>query len=213
MLDIPLDRSDTKYYLYYQTQHQKSTVQGRVARVPPKRIALFNQIPLLKAWQKSIGAPRPLDLGAQLQQLAASQRALHHPAQRPHVAGRSSPRCAITSPCHRSYEDDQIAVYSTRPAGQPITLMGWIWVWSTVGPASKARTSQSGCGFVGPPLNPSGAISNYRLALVDENNTAVITQTDRLMPATSSVAPGTIVIGDYQLTPVTPVPIGRYRFN
>jgi len=42
---------------------------------------------------------------------------------------------------------------------------------------------------------------------------AVIAQTAPLTPTTSSWRPGTIVMGDYQLTPHQPVPIGRYRLR
>jgi hypothetical protein len=41
----------------------------------------------------------------------------------------------------------------------------------------------------------------------------VISYTDRLEPVPSAWQPGTIVIGDYQLTPTTPLPIGNYRLQ
>ena len=41
----------------------------------------------------------------------------------------------------------------------------------------------------------------------------MISQTDRITPTTSSWQPGTIVMGDYQLTPTQPVPIGNYRLQ
>ena len=53
----------------------------------------------------------------------------------------------------------------------------------------------------------------YRLELIGENNTAVISQTDQLTPTTSTWQPGTIVVGDYQLMPSRPLPLGRYRLQ
>jgi hypothetical protein len=53
----------------------------------------------------------------------------------------------------------------------------------------------------------------YRLELVDDNGAPLISQTDSITPTTSSWRPGTIVTGDYQLTPSQPVPVGRYRLR
>ena len=49
--------------------------------------------------------------------------------------------------------------------------------------------------------------------MIKEHGAGVIRQTDRITPTTSSWQPGTIVMGDYQLTPQRPVPIGRYRLQ
>jgi hypothetical protein len=212
VLDIPLARSDTKRYLYYQTQHQKSTVQGRVARVPAEAYALFEQIPLLKAWDKSIGAKRPLDVGAQLQQLADRNVLyiiLHKDLTPPEAI--VSLRNYFTLP--PVYEDDQIAVYSTQLAAQPTQLMGhgiglvnsWVGIEAPDKPIRvRARWTST---------QPIEHDYNYRLELIDEKGTAVISQTNRLEPASTSWQPGTIVIGDYQLTPTSPLPIGDYRLQ
>jgi hypothetical protein len=61
---------------------------------------------------------------------------------------------------------------------------------------------------------PIEQANNYRLELIDEaNGTAVISQTDRVEPATSTWLAGTIVIGDYQLTLQSPLPLGRYHLR
>ncbi len=211
VLDIPLERSDTKYYLYYQTQHQHPLVQGRVARVPPEAYQLFNQIPLLTAWQKSFNAPRPIDLGAQLAQLAAYNVRyiiLHKDLTDP--AFVTSLRNYFTTP--PVFEDDRFAVYSTRPAMPPITPLGDLGVvasWAGIeGPDKPIRVRIRWIA-----TQPIGRDLNYRLALVDENNRMVLAQSDRLIPATSTWGVDELVIGDYQLTPVTPVPIGRYTLQ
>ena len=212
VLDIPLDRSDTKRYLYYQTQHQKSTVQGRVARVPAEAYALFEQIPLLKGWNESIGAKRPPDLGAQLQQLAdrnVRYIILHKDLTPPEAV--TSLRNYFTLP--PAYEDDQIAVYSTTLAAQPAQVIGnsiglvnsWVGVERPDQPI-RVRVRWT-------TTQPIGRDYDYRLELIDEQGAAVISQTDRLEPATSTWQPGTIVMGDYQLTPSTPLPIGNYHLQ
>jgi hypothetical protein len=211
LLDIPLKRSDTKYYLYYQTIHAHPIVQGRVARVPPEASRLFDEIPLLGAWQQSIAAPRPADVGAQLAQLAA--RNVYYVIL--HKDLTPSPRVAalrdyFTLP--PVFEDDQIAVYSTRPATPPLTPLGDLGViasWAAVeGPDKPIRVQVRWAA--------AGSIRRdyaFRLALIDERGAAVITQTDRLIPATSTWQPEALVVGDYQLTPVTPVSIGRYTLQ
>jgi hypothetical protein len=212
VLDIPLERSDTKRYLYYQTQHEKPTVQGRVARVPDEAYALFNRIPLLSAWQKNISARRPPDLGSQLQLLADQnvRYIILHKNLAP-LAAVTSLRNYFTLP--PAYEDDQIAVYSTALAAQPAQLItseiGIVNSWAGVeGPDRPIRVRARWT--AAQPIERELA---YRLELIDENGAAVIAQTAPLTPTTSSWQPGTIVMGDYQLTPQQPVPIGRYRLR
>ncbi len=212
VLDIPLERSDTKRYLYYQTQHEKSTVQGRVARVPAEAYDLFNRIPLLSAWQKDILAKRPADLGEQLRLLAdANVRyiILHKDLTPPEAI--TSLRNYFTLP--PVYEDDQIAVYSTRLAAQPSQSItdeiGVITSWAGVqGDNQPIRVRVRWT--AAQPIERELA---YRLELIDERNISVLSQTDRLTPPTSAWSPGTIVMGDYQLTPSPQVPPGRYRLQ
>jgi hypothetical protein len=212
VLDIPLDRSDTKRYLYYQTQHEKSTVQGRVARVPAEAYALFEQNPLLKAWNRSIGAKRPLDVGSQLQPLAdrnVRYIILHKDLTPPEAV--VSLRNYFTLP--PAYEDDQIAVYSTQLEAQPTQPVGagvgLINSWVSVeGPDKPIRVRARWT-----TAQPIEHDYNYRLALIDEQGTTVISHTDRLDPPSSGWQPGTIVIGDYQLTPTTPLRNGNYRLQ
>ena len=212
VLDIPLDRSDTKRYLYYQTQHEKPTVQGRVARVPAEAYELFNRIPLLSAWQNDILAKRPSDLGSQLQPLADQNVRyiiLHKDFTPPEAI--TSLRNYFTLP--PAYEDDQIAVYSTALAARPVQTItneiGMVNSWAAVeGPDKPIRVRVRWTA-----TQPIEHELTYRLELIDENGAAVIRQTDRITPTTSGWQPGTIVMGDYQLTPQQPVPIGQYRLQ
>ncbi len=212
VLDIPLDRSDTKRYLYYQTQHQKSTVQGRVARVPTEAYALFEQIPLLTTWAKSIGAKRPPDIGAQLQPLAdrnVRYIILHKDLTPPEAV--VSLRNYFTLP--PAYEDDQIAVYSTTLAAQPAQQItdeiGLVNSWVGVeGPHKPIRVRARWT-----TTQPIEQDYIYRLELIDEKGATLISQTEVITPVTSSWLPGTIVMGDYQLTPSAPLPIGNYRLQ
>ncbi len=212
VLDIPLDRSDTKDYLYYQTQHEKPTVQGRVARVPAEAYELFNRIPLINEWQRTLLTKRPPDLGSQLRLLADQNVRyiiLHKDFALPEAV--SSLRNYFTLP--PAYEDDQIAVYSTALAAQPVQQIaagiGIVNSWAGVqGDNQPIRVRVRWTA-----THPIGRELAYQLELIDENNTAVISQTDRLAPTTSTWQPGTIVMGDYQLTPQQPVPIGQYRLR
>jgi hypothetical protein len=220
VLDIPLDRSDTKRYLYYQTQHEKPTVQGRVARVPAEARALFDRIPLLQAWQRSLLAQRPPDLGAQMQALAGENVRyiiLHKDFALPEAV--TSLRNYFTLP--PAYEDDRIAVYSTALAralaAQPVQRItdeiGLVNSWAGVEGQDKPIRVR----VRWTAARPSGRDLAYRLELVDETGAAVISQTDRLTPSTVTWQPGTLVMGDYQLTPTQgraqPVPIGRYHLQ
>ncbi len=212
VLDIPLDRSDTKNYLYYQTQHEKPTVQGRVARVPAEAYALFDRIPLINEWQRTLLTKRPPDLGPQLRLLADQNVRyiiLHKDFALPEAV--SSLRNYFTLP--PAYEDDQIAVYSTTLAAQPVQQIadgiGIVNSWAGV----QGDTQPIRVRVRWTTTQPIGRELAYRLELVDENNTAVISQTDQLTPTTSTWQPGTIVMGDYQLTPQLQVPIGQYHLQ
>jgi hypothetical protein len=211
VLDLPLDRSATKRYLYYQTQHEKSTVQGRVARVPAEAYELFRRIPLLSAWQSDILAQRPPDLGSQLQPLADQnvRYIILHKDLAPQAV--AALRDYFTLP--PVYEDDQIAVYSTARTARLAQMIddkiGIVNSWATVAGPDKPIHVQ----VRWSAAQPIGRELTYRLKLIDQKGTAVISQTDRISPTTSSWLPGAIVIGDYQLTPQQPVPIGQYRLQ
>jgi hypothetical protein len=112
-----------------------------------------------------------------------------------------------------AYEDDQIAVYSTTLAAQPVqpiaegigVVNSWTGVQGDNQPI-RVRVRWTATQVIGQELA-------YRLELIGENNTAVISQTDQLTPTTSTWQPGTIVVGDYQLMPSRPLPLGRYRLQ
>lgn len=212
VLDIPLERSDTKYYLYYQTQHQHPLVQGRVARVPEAAFKLFDEIPLLGAWYRSLGSPRVPDLGAQLRQLADYnvRYILFHKNLAP-PAYVTTLRNYFTLP--PLYEDDQIAVYSTRSALPPPTELGGglgvIASWAGVeGPDKPIRVR-----IRWTATAPIGGDYAFRLRLIDETGTSVLESTEPLAPATSRWQPGTLVVGDYQLTPAAALPNGRFTIR
>ena len=120
VLDIPLDRSDTKRYLYYQTQHEKSTVQGRVARVPAEAYALFNRIPLLSAWQRQHSGQAPARPWRAVAAAGRSKCALHHPAQGPRAAGSGDVTAQLFHPAPglRGRSDRGI-LYGARGAARP----------------------------------------------------------------------------------------------
>lgn len=212
VLDIPLDRSDTKRYLYYQTIHEHPIVQGRVARVPDAAFKLFHEIPLLAAWQRSIGAPRAPDLGAQLKLLADShvRYIIFHKDLSP-AAFVTTLRNYFTLP--PVYEDDQIAVYSTRPAIPTPTDagggLGVIASWAGVeGPDKPVRVRIRWVATA-----PIGREYAFRLSLIDDTGFRVIEETGSFNPPTSTWPPGALVVGDYELTPITPIPVGHFTIR
>ncbi len=212
ILDIPLGRSDTKRYLYYQTLHEKSTVQGRVARVPPEAYQLFEQIPLLQAWQERINAPRPPDAGAQLQLLADQNVryiVLHKDLTPPETVAALRDYFTLLP----VYEDDQIAVYSTAATARPAQAIGDVGIvnsWVNVtGPDQPIDVQVRWAATQAIKQDYA-----YRLELIDEaTGTAVLSQTDRITPTTSTWQPGAMVIGSYRLTPPPAVPLGHYRLK
>jgi hypothetical protein len=211
ILDVPLDRSATKRYLYYQTRHERPTVQGRVARVPPEAYRLFDQIPLLRTWREWIGLPLPLNIGESFQQLAAQNVryiVLHKDLLEPGIL--AALRDAFT--LAPTYEDDQIAVYSTpaqAAAAQTAADLGVVNSWIDVaGPDQPINVH-----IRWTATGPIGHEAAYRLSLIDDSGTAVISTTDRITPTTSTWLPGALVLGDYQLTPAAPVPIGSYHLQ
>jgi hypothetical protein len=210
ILDIPLARSDTKLYLVYQILHQHPIVQGRIARVPTQAYALFDRIPLLDAWRDSISAKRPPDLGSQLAQLAKLnvRYIILHKYLTPPETVASIRNYFTRTPV---FEDDQIAVYATDPITGPVTgvggNIGLINVWlGTPDPTGPIRIHVRWTATA--PINGDYA---YRVALVNEAGSVVLTRTAKIAPATSSWQPGTIVLGDYELDHSTPVPPGRYQ--
>jgi hypothetical protein len=212
ILDIPLKRTDTKYYLYYQTLHEQPIVQGRVARVPPEATALFEQVPLLTAWQESLDAPRPLDLGYQLAQLAA--RNVRYIVLHKNWASPQNVASLRNYFTHvPDYEDDQIAVYSTRPVSDVVTLIGenigivntWANADSLKNPIRiRVRWTATG------PIERNYA---YRLSLIDESGSSAIDYTEPITPATSTWQKDAIVIGEYRLGPAATLPPGRYTMR
>jgi len=211
VLDIPLERSDTKYYLYYQTQHQHPLVQGRVARVPPEAFQLFNEIPLLSAWQKTLDEPRPADVGAQLAQLA--DRNVRYVIFHKHLTPPqfvTSMRNYFTLP--PVFEDDQFAVYSTRSVAQPTISLGELGIvtsWLGIeGPDKPIRVR-----IRWEATQAIGRDYAYELRLIDKAGSTVISQTEQLMPATSTWLPNTLVVGNYQLAPSATLPTGQYTLR
>jgi hypothetical protein len=212
ILDIPLRRTDTKYYLYYQTLHEHPIAQGRVARVPAQATALFEQIPLLKAWSADIGAPRPPDLGVQLAQLAAHNIryiVLHKNMTPANLVANLRSYFALVP----AFEDDQITVYSTLPVTGPIQLigdhLGIINTWVRQPDSSGAITVRVRWSTTAPLKDDY----DYQLTLTDEAGSTVLEQTGPLTPSTSTWQAGTIMLGEYKLDPATPLPPGRYQLR
>jgi hypothetical protein len=211
ILDIPLERSDTKRYLYYQTLHGKPIVEGRVARVPADAYALFDAIPLLGGWRASIDPPYPPDLGHQLDQLAARdvrEIIVHKDYLAPEQA--SALRDYFTYAPY--YEDERIAVYSTQPPRHSfITVVDGIGLvdgWLSVPDSGAVEVHLRWAA-----VESLGTDYDYRLSLVDETGNVAAMRAGRLAPPTSTWRPGALAIGDQMLEPSSPLPPGTYRVS
>ncbi|HKZ84678.1 MAG TPA: hypothetical protein VJ793_13570 [Anaerolineae bacterium] len=230
ILDIPLERSDTKRYLYYQTRHGKPIVEGRVARVPAEADALFDAIPLLAGWRSAIDPPYPPDLDNQLAQLAARDvRAVvvHKTLLAPEQFN------ALRDYFTRipAYEDEQIVVYSTHPSREPGTPvgsgMGLFNGWATLSesPSAALRGQASVALEVHLRWAATGPLRgdfDYRLSLVGESGIHVAEhlclrhrcrQTQHIDPPTSTWQPGALMAGDYQLSLPARLSPGVYRIR
>jgi hypothetical protein len=213
ILDVPLARSATKRYLYYQTLHNHPIVEGRVARVPAEAYQLFNSIPLLTQWQKTLDAKRPIDLGRQLSLLA------QHNVR--YIVLHKDLATALQVAQLRDYftrtpvfEDDQIAVYSTQSNTEAIRSIG-----GGVGIINSFVTVNGPDKPIEVRLRWSSTQSidrdyHYRLAMIDaEHNTIVLSATDQISPTTSSWLTGTLVTPVYQLLPPAPIALGTYKLQ
>ncbi len=209
ILDIPLERSDTKRHLYYQTLHGKPIVEGRVARVPSEAYALFDATSLLDGWRASIDPPFPPDLGRQLDLLAARdvrEIIVHKDFLTPEQTSALRDYFTYVP----DYEDERIAVYSTQPPRDTFTQVA-----AGIGLA-QSWISVSDSGSIEVHLRWTSAASpdadyDYRLSLIDETGSVVAWQTGRIDPPTSTWQPGAWVIGDYaESSPLSP---GAYRVS
>jgi hypothetical protein len=212
ILDVPLARSDTKRYLYYQTLHSHPIIEGRVARVPDEAYQLFKSIPLLSQWQNTLDARRPIDLGHQLN-LVAQQNVRYIILHKDLATAAQIELLRDYFTRQPVFEDDQIAVYSTQPSTDSITPIG------------------GGVGIIKSIVNVSGPDRpidirvrwsstqtvdqdySYRLALIDPAGSIVLSSTDWISPTTSSWFTGTLVTPAYRLTPKTPIPTGSYKLQ
>ncbi|HET7378119.1 MAG TPA: hypothetical protein VFK30_15505, partial [Anaerolineae bacterium] len=210
ILDVPLARSATKRYLYYQTLHDHPIVEGRVARVPDEAYQLFRSIPLLSQWRGSLDSKRPVDLGnqlAQLNQLNVRYIVLHKDL----ATGLQVSQLRDYFTRAPVFEDNQIAVYSTQPMTSSITAIGGglgiINSWITVsGPDQPIELRVR--------WTTTQAIDrdySYQVALIDASQSIVLNTTDQITPTTSAWPAGTLVTPVYRLTPQTALPIGTYN--
>ncbi len=212
LLDVPLARSDTKRYLYYQTLHNHPIIEGRIARVPAEAYQLFKSIPLLTQWQITLDAKRPIDLGAQLS-LLAQQNVRYIVLHKDLATSLQAAQLRDYFTREPVFEDDQIAVYSTRPIDDSITAIGGgvglINTWVNVsGPDQpiEVRVRWTSTQLIDRDYT-------YRLALIDSSNSIVLSSTDRLTPTTSTWLTGALVTPVYRLIPKASVPIGQFKLQ
>jgi hypothetical protein len=110
------------------------------------------------------------------------------------------------------FEDDQFAVYSTRSVAQPTISLGDLGIvtsWLGVeGPDKPIRVR-----IRWAATQTIGRDYAYELRLIDEAGSTVISQTDQLIPATSTWLPNALVVGNYQLTPNGTLPLGKFTLH
>ena len=122
VLELPIDDFRSRYSLYPQTIHGHRLVNGYVARMPPGTLAYIRSQPLIKLLHLQMEVdPGLLDVEREIGLLAANDIryvAIHKqalPPQPPVDQGVLDGWRATFGP-EVHYEDDEIAVYRTRPA-------------------------------------------------------------------------------------------------
>jgi hypothetical protein len=122
LLEIPMERQRSEWYMFYQLTHQKALVYGHVSRLPREAYRFIDHVPLLAYLDDHSGShlpTYPLHITEQLRML--------HDVDIPYlVLHRDSGtikflddrdisfwrRFLVTAPI---YEDDEVIIYSTDP--------------------------------------------------------------------------------------------------
>ena len=116
VLELPMGRQPSKYYMYYQTIHNRPMVEGLVSRTPEEAYAFIDQIPILRS-VRDCGhfslppaslVPFLADLGA----IGIDQVVIH----KQFVVGPWLEQWLDMRGDVADYEDGQLAVYDTRTA-------------------------------------------------------------------------------------------------
>lgn len=126
ILDLPInDRSYDKWYMQYQTNHEKSLITGHVSRLPREALQFLDSMPLLRDLQQRDQLPDPTltAVGEQLQLLhQANVRYLliHKAFANEGLQAVWRDWLTITP----AYEDEDLIVYRTKPKfGQDFTFI------------------------------------------------------------------------------------------
>jgi hypothetical protein len=147
VLDVPMTRQDSEYYMLYQLTHGKGLVEGHVSRPPQKAYRFIYQVPLLAHLSDHSGyrpPTQPIHVTVQL-------RALHEAAipylvlHRPFGGAKFLTdydiglwrRFLVVDPI---YEDGEVIVYTTDPAAHLQALDAFVEGRAAVAPL-QARVS------------------------------------------------------------------------
>jgi hypothetical protein len=114
IVEAPLDRQTDKFYMYWQTVHEKSLVNGHISRPPASAFNFINENPITYAFANRLPLQGQTQLSAALAALAeANVRyiVIHREFLPPELATDWSAALA-TRPL---YEDEYLTVFSTQP--------------------------------------------------------------------------------------------------
>ncbi|MBN1889215.1 MAG: hypothetical protein JW850_14575 [Thermoflexales bacterium] len=146
VLDLPMGREPTRYYLYYQIMHGKPLVEGIVSRTSPEAYALIDTTPILRSL-RNCGEDALPPAGLALQTMAdngITYVILHKQL----VKQKSLDTWLDTRTADPDYEDQDIAVYSTHASlraspGAAQLLEGCIAVRPLLTPTAPALQGQA----------------------------------------------------------------------
>ena len=153
ILEAPLDRQTDKFYMYWQTIHEKALVNGHVSRPPESAFNFIEGNAVTRAFARRDPLPCGPELAAALQRLDEAEVrhiVIHKEFLSPRLADSWSQQLS-TRPV---YEDDQLVVFATSPI-----LGEHVEAAQVVEPASGLTLSQAWVNPGEPPELESHWIS------------------------------------------------------
>ncbi len=222
IVEAPLDRQSDKFYMYWQTIHEKPMVNGHVSRPPASAFDFIEGNMITRAFAQRVELLGRAGLGAALNELAnANVRyiLIHKRLLPPDLAADWIAALAM----HPVYEDDELVVCTTAPQlGTEYTLthvlsdrIGLGIIQSTVTPT---RTLQGGRIDVqvhwGSRVAPEQDYAAC-LNLVNSAGETAQSHCEPLHPAwpTSRWRAGEVVIDDYTFLADLTLPPGPYSLT
>jgi hypothetical protein len=221
ILELPFGRTPARYYAYYQTIHEKRTVEGIASRQPKDAYAYIRANPFLAEIKKTGEMPDTItDVSQQLSVLADDdiRYLILHKKLRYNRFDQWRDYMIVPP----IYEDDQLVVYRTRPphgtAYDPaINLdapLGLDRLEANIETTYRAGQTM-GVHARWVALEPPSRALDCRFVLHSDTNEIAQIATEPIYPgwSTAEWQTGTIAFGEYVFQPSPLLPSGRYTLT